>query len=136
MIMKSPTKKQIQVRIRQSLFWYLKGINLSRFINRGAIYNSFTTEEIELVNDIENKIKLLKSAQFNSSKLLGLNPKRRCNCGKTAKYKAIVYFTPRYICETCKKELELEDKLKSSRNPSTNKPIYRITNIEEINPYE
>ena len=128
--MKVLTLAQKKANARNQLFRQIHGYSLTPFINRAVQENAITIYEEAILHNIENLRKKLISKQFESSKEVGLNPRRRCSyCNNIAHYKATIIDKYHYLCNKHKKQIEQDNKQNID-----NKLI--VTDIHEINPYE
>ena len=128
--MKVLTLAQKKANARNQLFRQIHGYSLTPFINRAVQENAITIYEEAILHNIENLRKKLISKQFEGSKEVGLNPRRRCSyCNNIAHYKAIIIGKYHYLCNKHKEQVEQDNKQNID-----NKLI--VTDIHEINPYE
>lgn len=128
--LKPLTQAQRRANARNQLYRQIHGYNLDRFTNIAIIENAITDSERILLERIKIELNTLKKYQFENSKAVGLNPRRRCAyCNNIAHYKATVFGTKEYLCN---KHKEIVDK----DNKQNNNGDWMITNIHEINPYE
>lgn len=126
----SLTKAQRKANARNQLFRQIHGYSLIPFINRAVQENAITIYEEAILHNIEDLRKNLISKQFEGSKEVGLNPRRRCSyCNNIAHYKATIIGKYHYLCNKHKEQVEQDNKQNID-----NKLI--VTDIHEINPYE
>ena len=128
--MKVLTPAQKKANARNQLFRQIHGYSLIPFINRAVQENAITIYEETILRNIEDLRKNLISKQFEGSKEVGLNPRRRCSyCNNIAHYKATIIGKHYYLCNKHKEQIEQDNKQNID-----NKLI--VTYIYEINPYE
>ena len=124
------TQAQRKANARNQLFRQVHGGFLSTFIIRAVKENAITNYEHAILLFIEELRDKLISKQFEGSKEIGLNPRRRCGyCNTIAHYRATIIGTDYYLCNKHKEEVERDNK----RNVNGE---WMITDIHEINPYE
>lgn len=124
------TPVQKRANARNQLFRQIHGYNLDRFVDTAIRENALTGVERILLERIRTELNTLKEHQFENSKAVGLNPRRRCSyCNNIAHYRATIIGTEHYLCNTHKKEIERDNK----RNINGE---WMVTDIHEINPYE
>lgn len=127
---KQLTQSQKRANARNQLFRQIHGYSIKRFIDIATRENAITENEREWLNDITIALTVLKEHQFENSKELGLNPRRRCAyCNNIAHYKAIVFGTEEYLCNKRKEQAEKDNKQNINGE-------WIVTDIHEINPYE
>ena len=104
------SKAQRKANTRNQLFRQLHGYSLKPFIDRAKRENAITSEEIELLDKIQEVLSVLKQKQFDNSKKVGLNPRRRCFCNGIARW---ICTSPdgytRYLCNKHKEEWEKDN---------------------------
>lgn len=124
------TPAQKRANARNQLFRQIHGGSLMAFIARAIKENAITNYEHAILLSIEElRIKLI-SKQFEGSKEVGLNPRRRCAyCNNIAHYKATIIGTEHYLCNRHKEEVERDNKQNINNE-------WMVTDIHEINPYE
>lgn len=124
------TPAQKRANVRNQLFRQIHGGSLMAFIARAIKENAITNYEHAVLLSIEElRIKLI-SKQFEGSKEVGLNPRRRCAyCNNIAHYKATIIGTEHYLCNRHKEEVERDNKQNINNE-------WMVTDIHEINPYE
>lgn len=128
--MKVLTPAQKKANARNQLFRQIHGYSLTPFINKAVQENAITIYEEAILRNIEDLRKKLISKQFEGSKKVGLNPRRRCSyCNNIAHYKATIIGKYHYLCNKHKEQVEQDNKQNID-----NKLI--VTYIHEINPYE
>lgn len=128
--MKVLTPAQKKANARNQLFRQIHGYSLTPFINKAVQENAITIYEEAILRNIEDLRKKLISKQFEGSKEVDLNPRRRCSyCNNIAHYKATIIGKHHYLCNKHKEQVEQDNK-----QNIYNKLI--ITDIHEINPYE
>lgn len=128
--LKPLTQAQKRANARNQLYRQIHGYNIKRFIDFAVRENSITQKEFDVLCQINMKLEFLKKHQFQNSKELGLNPRRRCTyCNNIAHYRATVFGTEKYLCN---KHKEIADK----DNKQNSNGDWMVTNIHEINPYE
>lgn len=90
---------QRKANARNQLFRQIHGYSLVPFINRANSVDAVTDEENVLLIEIVQRLTLLKSYQFENSKKVGLNPRRRCSfCNGIARYKCFSFGRDVYFC--------------------------------------
>lgn len=112
--MKKLTKAQIRAAARNQLFRQIHGYCLKPFIDRALKEKVITKDEIASLNIILEELDNLKVNQFEGSKKVGLNPKRRCSyCKNIAHWGCYFnnsanyhYFCNKHKIEFCK---EIQD---------------------------
>ena len=111
---KELTKAQLKANARNQLFRQIHGFNLRRFAVEAAKHNALASWEKLVLREILNKLEYLKSFQFDGSKEVGLNPRRRCPiCNGIARWKVItVLGDEKHLCNKHKQEYEEENGLK------------------------
>lgn len=98
------SKAQKRANARNLLFRQIYGYNLGPFINRAKAENAITSEEMECLYKIQDILSSLKQKHFDSSKELGLHPRRRCFCGNVAKWYCVdILDNAKYLCNAHKK---------------------------------
>lgn len=128
--MKVLTPAQKKANARNQLFRQIHGYSLTPFINKAIQENAITIYEEVILRNIEDLRKKLISKQFEGSKEVGLNPRRRCSyCNNIAHYKATIIGKHYYLCNKHKEQIEQDNKQNID-----NKLI--VIDIHEINPYE
>lgn len=128
--MKVLTPAQKKANARNQLFRQIHGYALIPFINKAVQENAITIYEEAILRNIEDLRKKLISKQFEGSKEVGLNPRRRCSyCNNIAHYKATIIGKYYYLCNKHKEQIEQDNKQNIN-----NKLI--VIDIHEINPYE
>lgn len=132
--MKQPTKTltsaQRKANARNQLFRQIYGFALSKFVDEAVRFNAVTYEELDLLNQIRLRLTQLKLNQFDNSKKVGLNPRRRCKfCGGIARWKADYYGIDSLLCNKCKQEAEEDNEIHKQHN-------LPIIKFEKINPYD
>ena len=86
--MKEFTKAQLKANARNQLFRQIHGYAIKPFISRALKEEAITNDEIVSLNIILKELDNLKFHQFERSKKVGLNPKRRCTyCNNIARYR-------------------------------------------------
>lgn len=128
--MKVLTPAQKKANARNQLFRQIHGYSLTPFINRAVQENAITIYEEAILRNIEDLRKKLIIKQFEGSKEVGLNPRRRCKCcNGIARWQIVMFDKLGYYCNKHKEEIEKD-----------NKQIYKgkgiVTDIHKINPYE
>lgn len=124
------TPAQKRANARNQLFRQIHGYNIKRFIDFAIKENAITENEREWLNDVTIALTVLKEHQFQNSKELGFNPRRRCAyCNNIAHYKATILGTEEYLCNRHKKQAEKDNKQNINGE-------WMVTDIHEINPYE
>lgn len=127
---KQLTQAQKRANARNQLFRQIHGYNIKRFIDIATRENAITKREFDVLCQITMKLEFLKRHQFQNSKILGFNPRRRCAyCNNIAHYKAIIFGTEEYLCNKHKEQAERDNKQNLDGD-------YMITDIQKINPYE
>lgn len=100
-IMKPESKAQKRANARNQLFRQIHGYSLTAFLRRAVNEQAITAEEYTIIIDIEDKLKYLKDKQFENSKILGFNPRRRCClCNGIGRW--YNHVTKCYYCNKCK----------------------------------
>lgn len=128
--LKPLTQAQRRANARNQLYRQIHGYNLDRFVNVAIRENALTGVERILLEKIRTKLNTLKEHQFENSKAVGLNPRRRCAyCNNIAHYRATVFGTEKYLCN---KHKEIADR----NNKQNSNGDWMVTDIHEINPYE
>lgn len=128
--MKVLTPAQKKANARNQLFRQIHGYSLTPFINKAVQENAITIYEEAILRNIEDLRKKLISKQFEGSKEVGLNPRRRCSyCNNIAHYRATIIGTDYYLCNKHKEEVERDNKQDVNGE-------WMATDIHEINPYE
>lgn len=124
------TPAQKRANARNQLFRQIHGYNIKRFVDFAIKENAITENEREWLDDVTIALTVLKEHQFENSKELGLNPRRRCAyCNNIAHYKATVFGKEEYLCNRHKEQADRDNKQNSNGD-------WMIINIHEINPYE
>ena len=124
------TPAQKKANARNQLFRQIHGYNIKRFVDIAIRESAITPFEKLYCNRIIADLNRLKSCQFEGSKELGLNPRRRCAyCNNIAHYRATIIGTEHYLCNRHKAEVERDNKQNSNDD-------WMVTDIHEINPYE
>ena len=124
------TPAQKRANARNQLFRQIHGYNIKRFVDFAIKENAITENEKEWLGDITIALTVLKEHQFQNSKELGLNPRRRCTyCNNIARYKATIFGKEKYLCNKHKEEAERDNKQDINGE-------CMATDIHEINPYE
>lgn len=124
------TPAQKRANARNQLFRQIHGYNLMPFINRAIAENVITEDEQIVLHEIKDRLTFLKGMQFENSKQVGLNPRRRCSyCNGIAHWQANIIGIPHYLCNKHKEEVERDNK-------QNYKGEWMVTDIHEINPYE
>lgn len=120
--MKKLTKAQLKANARNQLFRQIHGYSLKPFIDRALKEEAITNDELSRLNIILKELDNLKIHQFEGSKKVGLNPKRRCAyCNNIARYRT--YFVNNDDCTyLCNKHKILFWESKSSNHSI----IYKI----------
>lgn len=86
--MKELTKAQLKANARNQLFRQIHGYALRPFIDKAVRAKAITDTELSSLNKILEELDNLKVNQFEGSKEVGLNPKRRCTyCNNIARYR-------------------------------------------------
>ena len=128
--LKPLTEAQKKANARNQLYRQIHGGSLSAFITRAVKENAITNYEHATLLAIEELRDKLISKQFEGSKEVGLNPRRRCSyCNNIAHYKATIIGKYHYLCNKHKEQVE-----QNNRQNINNEWI--VTNIHKINPYE
>lgn len=79
------TPAQKKANARNALFRQIHGCSLSHFADIAYNDKAITFEEYVLIKQIQVRLNNLKLNYFDCSKLVGLNPKRRCHlCSNVA----------------------------------------------------
>lgn len=103
--MKELTNIQKKANARNHLFRQIHGCSLSVFANRALNENAITGEEYAVLSGIISNLEYLKNKQFENSKKVGLNPKRRCCiCKGIARWKEVDYGL--LYCNKCMKAIQ------------------------------
>lgn len=124
------TPAQKKANARNQLFRQIHGYNIKRFIDIATKEDAITKKEFDVLCQITMKLEFLKRHQFQNSKILGLNPRRRCAyCNNIAHYRATIIGTEHYLCNRHKEEVEKDNKQNINDE-------WMVTDIHEINPYE
>ena len=124
----SLTKAQKKANARNQLFRQIHGYKLAPFINRANVEEAITNEEDILLKEIMQRLILLKSYQFENSKKVGLNARRRCKyCNGIARWKITILGQEQYCCNKHKEQAERDNK-------QNYKGEWMVTNIRPINP--
>lgn len=127
---KPSTQAQKRANARNQLFRQIHGYNIKRFVIAAVKENAITSIEKVTLKEIINKLQFLKDYQFQNSKELGFNPRRRCAyCNNIAHWKATVLGTEEYLCNKHKEETDRDNKQNSNGD-------WIATDIHKINPYE
>lgn len=127
---KTLTPAQKKANARNQLFRQIHGGSLSAFIIRAVKENAITNYEHAILLSIEELRDKLISKQFEGSKEVGLNPRRRCAyCNNIAHYRATIIGVKRYLCNKHKEEVNRDNKQNINAE-------WMVTDIHEINPYE
>lgn len=122
------TPAQKKANARNQLFRQIHGYNLTPFINRANAEKAITDEEDILLREIMQRLILLKSYQFENSKKVGLNARRRCsNCNGIARWKVTILGQEQYCCNKHKEQAE-------RYNKQSYKGEWMVTNIRPIDP--
>lgn len=126
---KPKSELKFKADARNQLFWKIKGLGLTRFIETAVRYNALTLEEREKFEKILELVNSLINNQFNNTKIVGLNAKRRCTyCKNVAHFKIENNYGTKYLCNEHKKLLEHDI------DQFTGRPVKY--NIITINPNE
>lgn len=124
------TPAQKRANARNQLFRQIHGYNIKRFVDFAIRENAITENEKEWLRNITIALTVLKEHQFQNSKELGLNPRRRCAyCNNIAHWKATILGKEEYLCNRDKEQAEKDNKQNINDE-------WMITNIHEIDPYE
>lgn len=124
------TKAQKKANARNQLFRQIHGYSLASFIDRASTENAITSQEEVALRTIEELRRKLINNQFEGSKELGLNPRRRCSCcNGIARWQIAMFGKLGYYCNKHKEEIE-----KDNKQNYKGKGI--VTDIHKINPYE
>lgn len=124
------TPAQKRANARNQLFRQIHGYNIKRFIDFAIRENAITENEKEWLGNITIALTVLKEHQFQNSKELGLNPRRRCAyCNNIAHWKATIIGKEEYLCNRHKEQAEKDNKQNINDE-------WMVTDIHEINPYE
>lgn len=124
------SKAQRKANARNQLFRQIHGFSLNSFIDRAVKEQAITIKEVDVLHQICMKLDFLKRHQFEGSKEVGLNPRRRCAiCKNIAHWKITILGEEKYYCNKHKKEIEIDNKQNNNKE-------WLITNIKEIKPYE
>lgn len=128
MKVKPESLAQKKANSRNQLFRQIHGYNLIPFISRAVANGAITMQEHSLLIKLESILVDLKHNQFNNSKRVGLNPRRRCHyCNNIARWEATVIGNRYYCCNKHKEKLERNNK----QNPDGE---WMTTNIHQIDP--
>lgn len=128
--MKTLTNKQKRANARNQLFRQIHGFYIDRFFKIAIKENAINSLEKLTLERIMQNIQFLKDYQFQNSKELGFNPRRRCvYCNNIAHYKATIIGIEHYLCNKHKEEVERDNKQNSNNE-------WMVTNIHKINPYK
>ena len=99
--MKELTKAQLKANVRNQLFRQIHGYSLKPFIDRALKEEAITNDELTRLDIILKELYNLKVNQFEGSKKVGLNPKRRCAyCNNIARYRTCSHT---YLCNKHKR---------------------------------
>lgn len=124
------TPAQRRANARNQLFRQIHGYNIKRFVDFAVRENAITPFEKLYCNRIIADLNRLKCCQFENSKELGFNPRRRCTyCNNIAHYRATIFGTKEYLCNRHKEQAERDNKQNINGD-------WMVTDIHEINPYE
>lgn len=124
------TPAQKRANARNQLFRQIHGYNLTPFINRAIAENAITEDEQIVLQEIKDRLTFLKGMQFENSKKVGLNARRRCKCcNGIARWKITILGQEQYRCNKHKEQAERDNK-------QNYKGEWMVTDIHEINPYE
>lgn len=124
------TPAQKRANARNQLFRQIHGGSLSAFICRAVRENAITNYEHATLLAIEELRDKLISKQFEGSKEVGLNPRRRCSyCNNIAHYRATIIGKYHYLCNSHKEQAERDNKQNINGE-------WMVTDIHKINPYE
>lgn len=127
---KKQTPAQKKANARNQLFRQIHGGSLSAFIINAVKENAITNYEHAILLAIEEYRNKLISKQFENSKELGLNPRRRCSfCKNIAHYRVTIIGKEHYLCNKHKEEVERDNKQNIDNE-------WMVTDIRKINPYE
>lgn len=122
------TKAQKKANARNQLFRQIHGFCLNRWANIASINNAITIDEFFTIQQIVKLLNKLKQNQFNGSKEVGLNPRRRCNCcNGIAKWQIAMFGELGYYCNKHKEEIERDNK-------QNYKGEYLVQSITPIDP--
>lgn len=128
--LKEMTKAQLKANARNQLFRQIHGYSLLPFILRAERVEAITIEEQAILYNIEELRKKLIAKQFEGSKEVGLNPRRRCcNCNGIARFAVVMFGEKHLMCTKCKTQAEIDNKMNYNGE-------WLVTDIKEINPYE
>lgn len=128
--LKPLTQAQKRANARNQLFRQIHGYNIKRFVDFAIRENAITELEKFYLDRLVDSLNLLKEQQFSNSKILGLNPRRRCAyCNNIAHWKATIFGTEEYLCNRHKEQADRDNK-------QNNNGDWMVTGIHEINPYE
>lgn len=120
------TKLQKKANSRNQLFRQIHGYSLIPFIQRAIREDAITDCEQIVLREITDRISFLKGNQFESSKELGLHPRRRCHCcNNIAHWKITIFGIEQYCCNKHKEEAERDNK-------QNNKGEWMVTSILHI----
>lgn len=124
----SLTKAQSKANARNQLFRQIHGYALAPFIVRAIQEGAITPYEHALLYNIEELRQKLIDKQFEGSKEVGLNPRRRCSCcNGIARWQIAMFGELRYYCNKHKEELERDNK-------QNHKGEYLVQGITPIDP--
>ena len=86
------TYAQLKANARNNLLRQISNGNLQNAVNNAYKNNVLTETERAMFATIFKRLNIIKDNWFESTKKVGLHPKRRCSiCNKIAKYKAIKF---------------------------------------------
>ncbi len=106
---KPKSELKFKADARNQLFWKIRGLGLKRFIETAIRYNALTLEEREKFEKILELTNSLIDNQFNNTKIIGLNAKRRCTyCKNVAHFKTNCFDHDIFLCNEHKRILEHE----------------------------
>lgn len=124
------TPAQKRANARNQLFRQIHGYGIKRFVDFAIKENAITHFEKFYLDRIMADLNRLKHCQFENSKELGFNPRRRCSyCNNITHYRAIIIGTDYYLCNRHKEEVESDNKQDINGK-------WMVTDIHKINPYE
>ena len=124
----SLTKAQRKANARNQLFRQIHGYSLVPFISRAIREDAITSSELDVLNEIGDKLEYLKANQFANSKNVGLHPRRRCKCcNGIARWKITILGQEQYCCNKHKEQAERDNK-------QNYKGEWMVTNIRPIDP--
>lgn len=124
----SLTKAQKKANARNQLFRQIHGYSLAPFIDRASTENAITSQEEVALRTIEELRRKLINNQFEGSKELGLNPRRRCSCcNGIARWQIAMFGKLGYYCNKHKEEIERD-------NHQNYKGEYLVQRIVPIDP--